>query len=72
VELLVVELVLVYCLIGDPVKCVEQRPMFEQPLSAMACMVTAQQTASHYVDEHPQWRLATWRCERDQPKQRPA
>lgn len=67
-----IELVLVYCMIGDPARCVEQRPMFEEPLTSMACMMTAQQTASYYVRDHPQWQLARWRCERDKPRERPA
>jgi hypothetical protein len=63
-------MVLVYCMVGQPDKCTEQRPVFEEPLSGMACMMTAQHAAQQYVAEHPEWQLASWRCEIDKPKSR--
>jgi hypothetical protein len=67
-----IELVLVYCLVSDPANCVEQRPVFEDPLTAMSCMMTAQRVAVDYVREHPQWQFNRWRCEVDKPKSAPA
>ena len=63
-------MVLVYCLVAHPDKCTEQRPVFEEPLTGMACMMGAQQAAQQYVAEHPEWQLARWRCEIDKPKSR--
>jgi hypothetical protein len=63
-----IELVLVYCLSADPDRCTEQRPIFEEPLSGMACMMNAQKVALNYVAEHPEWHLARWRCEIDKPR----
>jgi hypothetical protein len=66
-----IELVLVYCMVGEPNQCTEQRPLFEQPLTAMSCMMNAQLTAADYVKEHPVWHLSSWRCEKDKPRQTP-
>jgi hypothetical protein len=65
-----IELVLVYCLTAQPDKCTEQRPVFEEPLTGMACMMNAQRVAIQYVEEHPDWKLAGWRCEVDKPASR--
>ncbi len=65
------EMVLVYCLVADPENCIEQRPVFEDPLTPMACMMTAQRVALDYVREHPQYQFARWRCELDKPRSEP-
>lgn len=67
-----IEMVLVYCMITDAGKCLEQRPLFENPLTPIACMMSAQRVASDYVREHPDWHLAGWRCEMDKPHAAPA
>jgi len=67
-----IELVLVYCMVADPKQCIEQRPIFENPLTPMACMMTAQTAALDYVRDHPQWQFARWRCEIDKPRSSPA
>jgi hypothetical protein len=58
-----VQLVVVYCMIANANVCTEKRPMFEQPLSLMACITSGQETAATYVKDHPQWRMAKFRCE---------
>jgi hypothetical protein len=45
----------------------ESRPAFEQPLTPLSCMMNAQFVAEQYVTEHPEWRLARWRCEVNVP-----
>ncbi len=64
-----IELVLVFCLATDSSQCIEQRPIFEEPLSGMACMMNAQRMALQYVADHPGWQLSGWRCEKDKPHQ---
>ncbi|MDB5396825.1 MAG: hypothetical protein JWM91_4331 [Rhodospirillales bacterium] len=66
-----IELVIVYCMVGDPKQCLEQRPVFEQPLTPMSCLMGAELTAADYVKEHPTWKLASWRCEKDKPHETP-
>ncbi|HLY55186.1 MAG TPA: hypothetical protein VKS60_06495 [Stellaceae bacterium] len=66
-----IELVLVYCMVADPTRCMEQRPVFEDPLTPVSCMMTAQKVAVDYVNEHPQWQFSRWRCEIDKPKSAP-
>jgi len=65
----VIQLVLVYCLVASANTCIEA---LEQPLTPFACMMNAQFVARQYVTEHPEWRLASWRCEVNVPAQKPA
>lgn len=67
-----VQLVIVYCLIANAQTCVERRPTFERPLTQIACMMTAQEVGEQYVNTHPEWRLAGWRCEINLPVQKRA
>ena len=67
-----IEMVLVYCMISDAGQCLEQRPVFEDPLTPISCMMTAQQVATSYVKEHPNYQLSRWRCELDKPHSAPA
>ena len=47
---MLVQLVLVYCLAAEPSRCVEQRPVPEQPgLGLMACMAGAQPAAARWL-----------------------
>ncbi len=63
-----IQLVVVYCMVANANVCTEKRPVFEEPLSLMGCMTTGQQAAATYVNEHPLWRLSTFRCEVDVPR----
>jgi hypothetical protein len=63
-----VQLVVIYCMIANANVCKETRPTFEQPLNLMSCMTNGQQTAAEYVEEHPLWRMAKFRCEVGVPK----
>ena len=66
------ELVLVYCLISDAQTCVEKRQPFMTDMTPDSCMKDAQTYAEQYLETHPQWRLASWRCELDVPHDDPA
>jgi hypothetical protein len=59
-------------MIADPSRCIEQRPVVEQVMTPMGCMMNAQHLAIEYVEGHPQWQLARWRCEKDKPRDDPA
>jgi hypothetical protein len=65
-----VQLVFVFCLIASPTQCQEQRPTFEE-LSRISCMVQGQQYAQDWLNEHPKWMLARWRCEMGRRPERP-
>ncbi len=63
-------LVLIFCLIGAPSACREERPMLDQvPLTS--CIVQGQQYAQEWLAEHPKWVLSRWRCEQNVPRQQP-
>jgi hypothetical protein len=66
-----IELVLVYCMVAAPDRCVERREFFDHPLSETECVYNAQEVGGHYVETHQQWRLSRWRCERDKPRETP-
>ena len=55
-------LILIFCLSSDQTHCVEQRPIYEEPLSMTTCMIRGQFAGAEYVRDHPEWRLAEWRC----------
>ena len=65
-----IELVLVFCLSADGARCVENRPVLDAVLSPMGCMVAAQPMAADFLQSHPAYRLRSWRCEIDRPKQK--
>lgn len=67
-----IDLVIVYCLASNPKACVEKRVPMEDFGSPVACVTSAQQRAQEYLREHPKYKLSSWRCEIDVPKQTPA
>ena len=67
-----VQLVLIYCLMADAKSCVEKRPIFESPITAMGCMASAQPMAIDFLREHPGYQLASFRCEIDKPMEKQA
>ena len=65
-----ISLVLVYCLAADGKSCIEKRPMLEEAFSnSMACMVAGEQVAADFLEHHPGYRLSTFRCEINKPRQ---
>jgi hypothetical protein len=67
-----VQLVLIYCLTTNPAACIEKRPLIEDFGGFSACMVAAQPIAAEFVNEHPAYRLARWRCEIGKPAEKGA
>jgi hypothetical protein len=68
----VVQLVLIYCLTKDALSCVERRPVLDVAPSPMACMMAAQPVAAQYLEEHPAYKLSSWRCEVSTRRERAA
>ncbi|HTZ70661.1 MAG TPA: hypothetical protein VMB71_08430 [Acetobacteraceae bacterium] len=64
-----IELVIVYCLAADQTKCIEKRDPDASFGDPVACMADAQMSAQAYLEDHPKWRLARWRCEVNVPRQ---
>lgn len=65
-----VELVLTVCLLTSPTSCREEWPVFAGH-SLMACMTQAQFRAAQWIEQHPAYRLAKWRCQPAQARQTP-
>lgn len=58
---MLVEIILVVCLLASPDRCEEQRPPIDR-LSLVGCLSDGQLIAIEWLNEHPKWRLAGWRC----------
>ena len=67
-----IELVLVYCLNASPDRCLERREALVPPANMMSCTIRAQTTAQEYLEMHPLYRLAGFRCEQDKPREIPS
>jgi hypothetical protein len=51
---------LVFCLSATPSVCQKVSP--QEYESGIACLLEAQQKAAFWIEEHPDWRLAAFRC----------
>ena len=67
-----IELVLIYCMMGTAEGCVERRQELDGAAGVIECMIAAQQVATRYLEAHPKLHLHAWRCEKDKPRERPA
>lgn len=56
-----VALVLVLCLLADPVVCKEESP-FEE-VTSIQCQMNGQAAASVYMQDYPKWALRGWKCQ---------
>jgi hypothetical protein len=56
------ELVLIYCLIDAPDRCVERDAPLEDAVSAYECALSGQMRAMRYIGLHPEWRLSRISC----------
>lgn len=63
-----IELAFIACLTADPAAC-ENKSLVFLEMSPMTCMMRAQPTLAEWVETHPQWRIARWRC-RQAPAER--
>jgi len=55
-------LIMTVCSLSSPDSCCEARLQFSADESLMQCMMQAQPYLAQYVDEHPDKRVARWRC----------
>ena len=55
-------LIMTVCSLSSPDSCGEARLQFSADESLMQCMMQAQHYLAQYVDEHPDKRVARWRC----------
>ncbi len=66
------ELVLIYCMIGMPDRCIERREVMDDVSDGIQCMKHGETEAARYVAAHPKWQLVTWRCVPSSEVQDPA
>ena len=54
-------LILTVCTLAQPERCVETRLPFAD-VGLIACVTSAQPTVAQWAGEHPDTRVARWRC----------
>jgi hypothetical protein len=57
-----VDLIILVCSLANPADCSERHLLFEAHGSLKACMMEAQPYLAQWVGEHPNERIARWRC----------
>lgn len=57
-----IELVFLACLTASPTAC-EERSMLYTDISPRACLMGAQPELAKWVQTHPRWRIAEWKCQ---------
>ncbi len=57
-----VELILTVCALAAPSQCEEKRLQFVSDGSLMQCMMQAPPYLAAWSNEHPETRVAKWRC----------
>lgn len=56
-----IELAFMTCLLMEPSEC-QDRQMFFYDVSVMACVLGAQPVLAKWVQQHPGWHVARWKC----------
>jgi hypothetical protein len=57
-----VQIVFVFCMLASPAQCQEQRIPGVEVASINECMTNGQSIAIRWLEDHPKWMLARWRC----------
>ena len=65
-----IELAFVTCLAAAPDECQDRSLLFEKG-TPQSCMVMAGPHLAQWVNEHPQWTVARWKCRSFTPGQMP-
>lgn len=55
-------LIMTVCSLSTPNQCGEARLQFTADEGLMQCMMSAPPYLAQYVDQHPNTRIARWRC----------
>lgn len=58
----IVELIVLVCSLVNPNACSEKRFLFEANGSLRTCMVEAQPYLAQWIGDHPNTRIASFRC----------
>ncbi|MDX2258341.1 MAG: hypothetical protein NW205_05425 [Hyphomicrobiaceae bacterium] len=58
-----IEIVISACMIEDPAKCQDVNLTFmAETVTPHQCMMYGQFEIAKWVEGHPKWRVAKWRC----------
>ncbi|MFC7703372.1 hypothetical protein ACFQXB_04085 [Plastorhodobacter daqingensis] len=57
-----IELVFVVCLSASPQNC-EERSLLYSDMSPAACSMRAQPVLADWINSHPRWTIAGWKCQ---------
>lgn len=58
-----IEIVISVCLIQEPSRCQDVRLNYmAQAATPQQCMMHGQHEIMKWLEDHPKWRIAKWRC----------
>ena len=57
-----VDLIVLVCSLANPNACSERHLLFESQGSLRSCMMQAEPYLAQWAGEHPNERIAKWRC----------
>lgn len=57
-----IELIFVACLSSAPADC-QERSLLYTDVTPMACMMGAQPELAKWVNQHPNMRISSWKCQ---------
>ena len=57
-----IEILLSVCLISDPNDCKDVRLTDMGEVTPYMCMFKGQVAAARWIEGHPEWKLAKWKC----------
>ena len=58
-----IELIFVACLATEPAQCENKALQFAEDLTPMACLMGAQPQLAQWTNQHPKWRIKSWKCQ---------
>jgi len=50
------------CLLSDPGVCRDETVPLSAEVSAARCIMTAPPHIAQWSEQHPEWRVVSWRC----------
>lgn len=61
-----IELVFLACLSAAPAQC-EEKSLLYTDISPMTCMMGAQPALAQWLESHPRYQVARWKCQMQRP-----
>ena len=66
-----IDLILSVCMLSDPNACKEQHLYYESRGSLAQCMMLSMPYVAEWAGEHPDWKVASWKCQWPEDRKQP-